>query len=111
MDPSVGVKGSIVGGNNGIPDYDFGIRDILRVVRWVRGGDVGEDLLGVPVEERGEVGVEIEGYVGVFFAFGAVVVWTTSGAVECISLGKMAMCVDMATYTRTFLSSRDADGS
>jgi hypothetical protein len=53
----------------------------------VRRGDVGEDLLRVPVEECGEVGGEVEGYVGVFFAFGRVVVGAAFGAVKGRGLG------------------------
>lgn len=53
----------------------------MGVVGGVGGGDVGEDLFGVPVEEGGEVGFEVEGDVGVFFAFGAVVVWSAFDSV------------------------------
>jgi hypothetical protein len=38
-------------------------------------------LFCVPVEERGEVGVEVEADLGVFFAFGGVVVWSALDAV------------------------------
>lgn len=53
----------------------------MGVVGGVGGGDVGEDLFGVPVEEGGEIGFEVKGDVGVFFAFGAVVVWSAFDSV------------------------------
>lgn len=64
----------------------------MGVVGGVGGGDVGEDLFGVPVEEGGEVGFEVEGDVGVFFAFGAVVVWSAFDSVfGYISSARMMM--------------------
>lgn len=41
-------------------------------------------MFGVPVEEGGEVGGEVEGYVGVFFAFGGGVVGAAFGAVRVV---------------------------
>lgn len=52
----------------------------------VGGVDVDEELFGVPVEERGEVGVEVEADLGVFFAFGGVVVWSALDAVKLLAL-------------------------
>lgn len=46
------------------------------------GGYVDEDLLGVPGEERGEVGVEGELDDGVFFLFRAVVMRTASDSMK-----------------------------
>ena len=54
VDVGVGVPGCVVGGNDGVPDDGFRLWD-CRVVGGVRGGDVHEDLFGVPVEEGGEV--------------------------------------------------------
>ena len=55
MNVGVGVEGCVVGGNDGIPDDEFG----GRYGRWRGGGvgsdDVEEDLFGVPVEERSQV--------------------------------------------------------
>ena len=60
--------------NDLIPDNSL----VCRVVgARPLGGDVDEELLGVPCEERGEVGVEGELDDGVFFLFGAVVMGTT----------------------------------
>lgn len=71
----------VVGGDDGVPDHGLGGRDGGGVGRGVGGGDVEEDLLGVPVEEGAEVGVEGEGDVGVLFAAGAVVVGAAGGSV------------------------------
>lgn len=81
MDVGVLVQRGVVGRDDGVPDDDFGVGYVLGVVGGVGGGDVGEDLFGVPVEEGGEVGFEVEGDVGVFFAFGAVVVWSAFDSV------------------------------
>jgi hypothetical protein len=54
------------------------------VGRGVSGVDVDEDLLGIPVEERGEVGVEVEAELRVFFAFRGVVVWAALGSLRSI---------------------------
>lgn len=75
------VRG-VVGGNNSVPDDGFGGRGgVWGFGVWIGGGDPEEDLLGVPVEEGGEVGVEGEGDVGVFFTLGGVVVRAALGAV------------------------------
>lgn len=55
VDVGVGVQGRVVGGDDGVPDYELGGRDGSRVGGGVGGDDVEEDLLGVPVEEGGEV--------------------------------------------------------
>lgn len=70
-----------VGRNDGIPHDDLRVRNVLRVLRRVGGGDVREDLLGVPVEEGGQVGIEVEGDVGVFLALRAVIVRAALDAV------------------------------
>lgn len=67
-------------------------------IRLVRGGvcgvDVDEELFCVPVEERREVGVEVEADLGVFFAFGGVVVWSAFDAV----LGKWELASAVAAF-------------
>jgi hypothetical protein len=67
--------------NNRIPDHSLIIADLgLRRIGRPRRGYVHEDLFGVPGEERGEVGVERESDVGVFFFARGVVVRTTFDA-------------------------------
>ena len=79
------------GGDDGVPYYGLVLGDIAgdgggRGGRPL-GGDVDEDLLGVPVEEGGEIGFEGELDYGVFFFFGTVVVWSAADAVGGISIG------------------------
>lgn len=76
VDVGVRVPRGEGGGNDGVPDDGFGVGDGRRGGgRGEDGDDVDEELFGVPGEEGGEVGVEIEFDVGVFFLFGGVVVW------------------------------------
>lgn len=71
-------------GNDSVPDHGLGLWGIGVGV--VGGGvarvDVDEELLCVPVVERGEVCVEVEADLGVFFALGGVVVWSSFDAVR-----------------------------
>ena len=86
MDVGVLVEGGVGGGDYGVPDYGFGW--------WGCGGGEGgvggfypeEDLFCVPVEEGGQVGCEVEGYVRVFFAFGGVVVWAAFRSVNGVRM-------------------------
>lgn len=66
--PENGGGGGGVGGGSG--GFHKGVRGVGR-------GDVEKDLFGVPCEEVGEVGGEVEGDVGVFFGRAAVVVGAT----------------------------------
>lgn len=94
VDIGVLMPRSVVGGDDGVPDYGFGLRDAGGVRGGVGGGDVEEDLFGVPVEEGRQIcrqpcqipetscevgskrtGVQVELDVRVLFALGAVVVW------------------------------------
>lgn len=69
-------------GDDAIPDDGLIGRVCCRVVgRWPLSRYVDEDLLGVPCEERGEVGIEREVDDGVFFLFAGVVVRSASNAV------------------------------
>lgn len=90
MDVGVWMERGVVGRDYGVPDDDFRVGNCGGRFGGVRGCYVGEDLFGVPVEEGGEVGVEVEGYVGVFLAFGGVVVRAAFDAVgrgECFVSG------------------------
>lgn len=70
------------GGDNGVPDHGLVGRIRLCVVGgWPLSAYVDEDLLGVPCEERGEVGVEGKVDDGVFFLFAAVVVRSASDTI------------------------------
>jgi hypothetical protein len=70
---------------------DYGVPDdgLIRAQGAVRcagvgpcRGDVHEDLLGVPVEQRREVGRERELNRGVLFLLRGVVVWAATGSGE-----------------------------
>lgn len=69
--------------DDGIPDHRF-IDQLPRRGGGIRpvGGDIDENLLGVPGEEGGEVCGEREADVGVLFAFGGVVVGSAADAGE-----------------------------
>lgn len=70
-----GVRGGS-GGDDGIPDDGFRGTSLCGA-GLVRGGigrvDVDEELLGVPVKEGSQVGVEVEADLGIFFTFCRVV--------------------------------------
>ena len=83
MEIGIWMPRFVVRRDDSVPDYGFRIRDSGGVGGGIGGGDVEEELLGVPVEEGGEVCVEIEALVGVFFAFGAVVVGSSFDTVNC----------------------------
>ena len=51
MDVGVLVEGCVVGGDDGIPYDRFGGRDCAWRGGGIGGGDVEEDLFGIPVEE------------------------------------------------------------
>ena len=71
-------------GDDAVPDDGLVGRVLVCfgvIGRWPLGGHVDEDLLGVPCEERGEVGVEREVDDGIFFLFAGVVVRSASDAV------------------------------
>jgi len=76
MDVLVVVPGREGRWKDGVPYYGLG-RRFGRLVRRVDGGYVDEDLLGVPIEEGGEVCVEVEAYMCVLFPLSTVVVWTS----------------------------------
>lgn len=84
-----GIRGRR-GRDDRVPDYSFGGAGLRVCV--VRGGvcgvDVNEELFCVPVEEWGQVCVEVEADLGVFFAFGGVVVWS---AFDAVCLGGMVL--------------------
>lgn len=72
-------------GDDAVPDDGFVGRICLGVVEhWPLSRYVNKDLLGVPREERGEVGVEREVDDGVFFLFAGVVVRSTSDALGLV---------------------------
>lgn len=51
MDVGVLMPGSVVCGDDGVPDHGFGSGNCARRFGRVGGGDVKEDLFRVPVEE------------------------------------------------------------
>lgn len=70
--------------NDGIPNDGF----VGRVIdAGPLGGDVDEDLLGVPCEERGEVGFERELDDGVFLLLGAIIMGTAFDSARRLVLG------------------------
>lgn len=52
----------------------------------VGGVDVNEELLGVPVEERAQVGVEVEAELRILLTLGRVIVWAAFDAVFGVML-------------------------
>jgi hypothetical protein len=55
VDVGVWVGRRVVGGDDSVPDHELGVRDGGGRGRWVGGGDIDEDLLGIPVKEGGQV--------------------------------------------------------